>query len=53
MDILKGNRGFKGTIEIIKRYMSMFVIPKKVRLRLEKIQRDFLWGFGEKASFDS
>lgn len=26
--------------------MSLFVIPKKVRVRLEKIQRDFLWGGG-------
>ncbi|KAJ9689585.1 hypothetical protein PVL29_014989 [Vitis rotundifolia] len=25
-------------------FMSLFVIPKKVRLRLEKIQREFLWG---------
>ncbi|KAL6347674.1 hypothetical protein AAG906_026202 [Vitis piasezkii] len=24
--------------------MSLFVIPRKVRLRLEKIQREFLWG---------
>ena len=25
-------------------YMFLFAIPRKVRLRLEKIQRDFLWG---------
>ena len=24
--------------------MSLFVIPKKVRIRLERIQREFLWG---------
>lgn len=24
--------------------MSFFPIPNKVRIRLEKIQRDFLWG---------
>ena len=24
--------------------MSLFVIPRKVRIRLERIQRDFLWG---------
>ena len=27
-------------------YMSLFVIPKRVTARLEKIQRDFLWGGG-------
>ena len=27
-------------------FMSMFTIPKIARLRLEKIQRDFLWGGG-------
>ena len=26
--------------------MSLFVIPKRVAARLEKIQRDFLWGGG-------
>ena len=26
--------------------MSLFVIPKRVVYRLEKIQRDFLWGGG-------
>ena len=26
--------------------MSLFFLPKKVRLRLEKIQKDFLWGGG-------
>ena len=26
--------------------MSLFFLPKKVRLRLEKIHRDFLWGGG-------
>ncbi|RVW89271.1 putative ribonuclease H protein [Vitis vinifera] len=25
-------------------FMSLFVIPRKVRIRLEKIQREFLWG---------
>ncbi|KAJ9700573.1 hypothetical protein PVL29_006060 [Vitis rotundifolia] len=25
-------------------FISLFVIPRKVRLRLEKIQREFLWG---------
>ncbi|WKA03180.1 hypothetical protein VitviT2T_021306 [Vitis vinifera] len=25
-------------------FMSLFVIPRKVRLRLEKIQKEFLWG---------
>ena len=24
--------------------MSLFVTPRKVRIRLERIQRDFLWG---------
>ncbi|KAJ9691214.1 hypothetical protein PVL29_013405 [Vitis rotundifolia] len=27
-------------------YMSIFHLPRAVRLRLEKIQRDFLWGGG-------
>ena len=27
-------------------FMSLFYFPRKVRLRLEKIQRDFLWGGG-------
>ena len=27
-------------------YMFVFYLPRKVRLRLEKIQRDFLWGRG-------
>ena len=27
-------------------YMSMLSMPRKVRLRLERIQRDFLWGGG-------
>ena len=25
-------------------FLSLFVIPRKVRLRLEKIQMEFLWG---------
>ena len=25
-------------------FMSLFYLPRKVRLRLEKIQRNFLWG---------
>ena len=27
-------------------FLSLFVIPKRVCARLEKIQRDFLWGRG-------
>ena len=27
-------------------FMSLFYLPRKVRLRLEKIQKDFLWGGG-------
>ena len=27
--------------------MSLFVIPKRVMARLEKIQKDFLWGGGD------
>ena len=27
-------------------FMTLFYLPRKVRLRLEKIQRDFLWGGG-------
>ena len=27
-------------------FMSFFYLPRKARLRLEKIQRDFLWGGG-------
>ncbi|RVX08282.1 putative ribonuclease H protein [Vitis vinifera] len=27
-------------------FMSLFYLPRKVRLRLKKIQRDFLWGGG-------
>ena len=27
-------------------FISLFYLPRKVRLRLEKIQRDFLWGGG-------
>ena len=27
-------------------FMSMLSMPRKVRLRLERIQRDFLWGGG-------
>ena len=27
-------------------FMSLFCMPRKVRLRLEKIQMDFLWGGG-------
>ena len=26
--------------------MSLFPLPRKVKIRLEKIQRDFLWGGG-------
>ncbi|KAJ9696951.1 hypothetical protein PVL29_008942 [Vitis rotundifolia] len=28
-------------------FMSLFHLPRKVKLRLEKIQRDFLWGGGD------
>ena len=28
-------------------YMSMLLMPRVVRLRLEKIQRNFLWGGGK------
>ena len=28
-------------------FMFLFVIPKRVTIRLEKIQRDFLWGGGD------
>ena len=35
----------KNTISSLSIYlMSLFVIPRKVCARLEKIQRDFLWG---------
>ena len=27
-------------------FMSLFYLPRKLRLRLEKIQKDFLWGGG-------
>ena len=27
-------------------FMSMLPMPRKIRLRLERIQRDFLWGGG-------
>ena len=27
-------------------YMSLFHLPRRVKLRLEYIQRDFLWGGG-------
>ena len=27
--------------------MSLFVIPKRVAAKLEKIERNFLWGGGE------
>ena len=27
--------------------MPLFVIPKRVAAKLEKIQRDFLWGGGD------
>ena len=27
-------------------FMSLFCMPRQVRLRLEKVQRDFLWGDG-------
>ena len=31
-------------------FMSLFIIPRKVSLRLEKIQRNFLWGGGASQS---
>ena len=27
-------------------FMSVFSLPRKVKLRIEQIQRDFLWGGG-------
>ena len=31
-------------------FMSLFVIPRKVRIKLERIQKDFLWGdLGDKS----
>ena len=37
----------KSTLSSLPTYfLSLFVIPKKVCARLEKIQRDFLWGGG-------
>ena len=37
----------KSTLSSLPIYlMSLFVIPRKVCTRLEKIQRDFLWGGG-------
>ncbi|RVW38638.1 LINE-1 reverse transcriptase-like [Vitis vinifera] len=37
----------KSTLSSLPTYfLSLFVIPKKVCTRLEKIQRDFLWGSG-------
>ena len=47
----------KSTLSSLPIYYSLFVIPRKVSLRLEKLQRDFLWvGVGgrrapKKASF--
>ena len=31
-------------------FMSLFTIPKRVIARLEKMQRDFLWGWGGRVS---
>ena len=45
----KGGRRtlIKSTLSNLSIYfMSLFVIPKRVVIRLEKIQRDFLWGGG-------
>ena len=45
--ISKGGRLalIKGTLSNMQIYtMSLFRIPKRVKSRLEKIQRDFLWG---------
>ena len=47
--ISKGGRLtlIRSTLSIMSIYfMSFFCMPRKVRLRLEKIQRDFLWGGG-------
>ena len=33
----------KSTLSSLPIYMSLFVIPKRVASRLEKIQSDFLW----------
>lgn len=48
--LLKGGRQtlIKSTLSSLAIYfMSLFVIPKRVAAKLEKIQRDFLWGGGE------
>ena len=45
--LFKGGRLtlIKSTLASLPIYqMALFVLPKKVCLRLEKIQRDFLWG---------
>ena len=42
--ISKGGRSTLSNIPIY--YMSLLRMPKVVRLRLEQIQRDFLWGGG-------
>ena len=47
--ISKGGRLtlIKSTLSNMPIYtMSLFRIPKRVKSRLEKIQRDFLWGGG-------
>ena len=46
----KGGRQMliKSTLSNLSIYfMPLFVIPKRVTIRLEKIQRDFLWGGGD------
>ena len=38
---------FKSVLSSLSIYfMSLFIISRKVSLRLERIQRDFLWGKG-------
>ena len=47
--ISKGGRLtlIKSTLSNMPTYlMSLFRLPRRVKLRLEKIQRDFLWGGG-------
>ena len=52
--ISKGGRLnlIKSTLTILPIYiLSLFRIPKGVKMMLEKIQRDFLWGGGNLEKF--